>query len=198
MNDIENLITTIIGTRATKKLLKGLQEIGDPFYLLRIYSQEQLAQFVDNRTAEKLYTAIRLGRRIATYPLNLQIVDKPAKAYALLDLTEYPRQEVFWVIYFNHMNHVLKVKVLCVGTATQTLVDVAELVRGAIALNATRLVVAHNHPSNWVEPSEKDINLTKHLIKAGNLMNLEIVDSMVVTPDSFYSMKDKRPDIWNV
>jgi len=95
------------------------------------------------------------------------------------------------------LNRVLKVKVLCVGTATETLVDVPELLRSAIALGATRIVVAHNHPSGSIEPSPEDIEFTKSLIKVTHLLNVQLLDSIVVSSSSYFSLKEKHADIWS-
>jgi DNA repair protein RadC len=197
MSNLVELLTALVGTKATKKLLKGLQEIGDPAYLLRTSSPEEIARHVGDRAANKLYAALRLGQQITTYCPDLETIDSPAKAFALLDVTNRPRQESFWAIYLDCLNRVLQVKVLCVGTATETLVDVPELLRSAIAIGATRIVVAHNHPSGSVDPSPEDIAFTKSLIKVTHLLNVELIDSIVVSSSSYFSLKEKHSDIWS-
>jgi len=61
----------------------------------------------------------------------------------------------------------------------------------AVGERSAQVIIAHNHPSGVVEPSDDDLSLTKRLVKAGDLLGIELIDHIIVTNDSYISLKEK-------
>lgn len=101
-------------------------------------------------------------------------------------------QEQARVILLDTRNHVLDVVLVYQGNVNSTGFRAAELLRDAVVRNAPSLVLVHNHPSGDPEPSPPDINLTKELIKAGDLLDIEVADHVVVGRDSFVSLRERK------
>jgi DNA repair protein RadC len=78
------------------------------------------------------------------------------------------------------------------GTLSASLVHPRETFESAIRKHAAQIIVAHNHPSGDPEPSEDDIRITKRLYEAGKIMGIELMDHIVITKESYCSLKDKN------
>lgn len=99
--------------------------------------------------------------------------------------------EHFKVMYLNRANRPLGInEVSCGGTAT-CLVDVKVVFTGALLANASAIIVCHNHPSGNNRPSIQDDSLTKKLVEAGKILDIKVIDSMILTKDSYYSYNDE-------
>ena len=99
--------------------------------------------------------------------------------------------EEFWVIYLNGSNKVLKKSFLSKGGITSTSVDLRLILKSALQLGAVGLVLTHNHPSGTLKPSDADINITKKIKKAAELLDLKVVDHLIITENSYFSFADK-------
>ena len=83
------------------------------------------------------------------------------------------------------------------GTVNTTRVRAGEIFREAIKLNATALIIAHNHPSRgFLEPSREDIEVTKRLAEAGRILDVELLDHLILNEQSWVSLKEHNADIW--
>jgi DNA repair protein RadC len=92
-------------------------------------------------------------------------------------------REQFICLYLNARNQVIAHHVASVGTVNACLVHPREVFKVAILKNACAIIVAHNHPSGETEPTEKDIEMTKRLKDTGEILGVELVDHIIVTPD---------------
>ena len=100
-------------------------------------------------------------------------------------------REDFMVIYLDAQNRVIDSEEMFQGTLTQTSVYPREVVKGALAHNASALFLAHNHPSGNDQPSIADIQLTKKLCEAGKVLEITVLDHIIVTVDGFYSFAEE-------
>lgn len=91
----------------------------------------------------------------------------------------------------NH-SKVLGVVELSSGGMTGTVVDIKIIFSVALKACACSIVVAHNHPSGSLRPSEQDINVTRKLVEAGELLELPVADHLIVTTEGYYSFADER------
>ena len=96
-------------------------------------------------------------------------------------------QEEFMAIFLNNSGHILKYEILFKGTETSTIVSINEIIRRAILLKSSHLVIAHNHPSGRAYPSQDDIKLTDNLNNALKMMNIKLLDHLIITKDDYYS-----------
>jgi DNA repair protein RadC len=97
------------------------------------------------------------------------------------------KQEVFVVLYLDTKNHVLKEEIVTKGTLDASLIHPREVFRGAIKESAHAIIVVHNHPSGDPSPSEEDLRITSKLFDAGELLNIELLDHVIVGRDNFHS-----------
>lgn len=99
-------------------------------------------------------------------------------------------QEEFKVLLLNQANVVLGIYPLSKGGVSGTVVDVKLLLASAIKANASSIIVAHNHPSGNLKPSESDIRLTRKIKEGAKLLDVKLLDHLIVTKDSYYSFTD--------
>lgn len=100
-------------------------------------------------------------------------------------------REAMVVLYLNNANRTLGYGIASIGGLTGTLVDVRLVLRDALLTQATGLILIHNHPSGTLKPSQSDINITKKVKKAAELMDIKLLDHLILTEDNFYSFADE-------
>ena len=98
-------------------------------------------------------------------------------------------REVFYCLYLSQRNSVLCFEEVSVGISTGTIIDVKGIVRTAILVGAERLIFIHNHPSGDPEPSQGDKDITKRLIEACGIFDLEVLDHIVLGDGGYSSLK---------
>jgi DNA repair protein RadC len=144
--------------------------------------------------ASQLKAAFELGRRLASaQPEERAIVRTPEEvANLLLPEMGLLEQEELWVVLLNTRNQVLGVHAVYRGSVNTSQVRVAELFREAVRQNCPALVLAHNHPSGDPTPSPDDVAMTKQVLEAGRVLNIEVLDHLVIAQQRFVSMKERR------
>ncbi|WP_028534775.1 RadC family protein [Paludibacterium yongneupense] len=131
----------------------------------------------------QLMAVRELARRVLCEELRRgDVLDHPQAVRDYLRLIIGAREiEVFVVIFLSVRNQVLAIREVSSGTLTETRVYPREVVRQALSHNASAVIVAHNHPSGFAEPSEADIRLTGRLSSALELVDIRMLDHFVVT-----------------
>lgn len=143
--------------------------------------------------AVEIKAAIELGRRLmAAAPEERPRVTSPADAANLL-MSEMMllEQEELRVILLDTRNHVLRVKTVYKGSLNTSVVRVAELFRAAIKDNAAAIIVAHNHPSGDPSPSPEDVHVTRQIRQAGDLLDIDLLDHIVIGRQRYVSLKER-------
>ncbi len=145
--------------------------------------------------AAQLLAALELGRRAATLRLDERPqVKSPADAANLLmgDMP-YFQQEHLRVLAVDTKNRVLSNwrQSLYKGSLNSSVVRVAEVFKEAIRCNAAAIIIAHNHPSGDPTPSPEDIRVTRDIRQAGNLLDIELLDHLVIGDGRYVSMKER-------
>ena len=98
--------------------------------------------------------------------------------------------EVFKVIFLDVQNQVIEVEDLFEGTLTASSVYPREIMKSAIKHNAASLIFAHNHPSGNPAPSESDEEITRDLLLAANIMQIEVLDHIIIGENKYFSFAD--------
>lgn len=143
--------------------------------------------------AVEIKAALELGRRLlASTPQERPKVTTPADAANLLmsEMT-FLEQEHLRVVLLDTRNRVLATPTIYVGSLNTSVIRIGELFRQAIRNNAAALIVAHNHPSGDPAPSPEDIHVTRKLVEAGKLLDIEILDHIVIGRQKFVSLKER-------
>ena len=99
--------------------------------------------------------------------------------------------ETFKVLYLNQASQVVGCNTISTGGITATCVDVRNVLQGALLTNAVAMVLGHNHPSGNTKPSKEDDRITKQIAKAGELLNIRVLDHIIFTREGFYSFNDE-------
>lgn len=143
--------------------------------------------------AVEIKASLELGRRlIASTPLDKPTVASPADAANLL-MTEmaFLEQEHLRLILLDTRNHVLSTPTIYVGSLNTSVLRVGELFRSAIKENAAALIVAHNHPSGDPAPSPEDVRVTSQIVSAGQLLDIDVLDHIIIGQQRFVSLKER-------
>lgn len=139
--------------------------------------------------------AIELGRRFMTEASGLSKVPVtgPDLVYnmmrpALKGLTH----EECWVLFLNNARYVTAKRQMTSGGSSSTVIDVRGIVKEALDLHATGIILVHNHPSGNPVPGTADMEETLQLKQAAESMDISLLDHVVVCDDSYYSFSDER------
>jgi DNA repair protein RadC len=143
--------------------------------------------------AIEIKAALEIGRRLlATSPQERPKVTSPADAANLL-MSEmmFLEQEHLRLILLDTRNRVLNTPTIYKGSLNTSVVRVGELFRAAIKENAAAMIVAHNHPSGDPAPSPEDVNVTRQLVQAGKMLDIEVLDHVVIGHQRYVSLKER-------
>jgi DNA repair protein RadC len=143
--------------------------------------------------AIELKAVLEIGRRLAsTRPAAADQVRSPHDVAALMtSKMGHLEQEHLNVILLNTKNRVIDVKLICSGSLNTAAVRMCEIYREPIRQNAAAVVLVHNHPSGDPAPSPEDIRLTADAGQAGDLLNIELLDHVVIGREGFVSLKER-------
>ena len=133
------------------------------------------ARIVKNEKEERrCRNPLKSGQCFLHKPYELFKLAK--KIYKKLD----DDQEHFTVVFLDNNNQVTGYKVLFSGTMDSALVDIKILFRNALLFGAKAILIIHNHPSNNLEPSEKDLLITKKIKMASDILDIELFDHLII------------------
>jgi DNA repair protein RadC len=141
----------------------------------------------------QLKAALELGRRmLVESPEERPQVRSPADA-ANLVLSEMGllEQEHLRVMLLDTKNRVMATPTIYVGSLNTSLIRVGELFREAIRANCASLIVLHNHPSGDPTPSPEDVAVTRQIVEAGKLLDVEVLDHLIIGRRRFVSLKER-------
>ena len=144
--------------------------------------------------AAQLMASFELGKRIASY----SGVEKPSihtpsdVARLLMNEMRYYKKEVFKVLLLDTKNRLIKIETISSGILDASLVHPREVFYAAIQEMASSVILVHNHPSGNIIPSAHDIEITKTIIDAGKIMNIEVIDHIIIGEGKFLSLKEKK------
>ena len=183
-NTTELLAALVGGPRQIEIAEDLLRQFGSLRAIVQA-SIEEIAETIRGigmQTAARLISALELGKRLATE------IEEPKPGIHcpkdIADLVQYEmgmlEQEELWVLLLNTRNRVIDIHKLYRGSKNQSTVLVGEIFRQAVRRNAAAVVVCHNHPSNVVDPSPEDVTLTRAIVEAGKLLDIQALDHLIL------------------
>ncbi|MCM4160462.1 JAB domain-containing protein [Antarcticibacterium flavum] len=194
------LIAILIGSGTPKQSAvdlskKILASVNNNLNTLGKLSMAQLMEFngIGEARAISIIAAMELGRRRRSEEALERIkITSSSSVFELLQpiIGELPHEE-FWILYLNNSNKILEQYQISKGGITGTLVDVRITLRKALELGAVSLILAHNHPSGNLNPSEADKQLTRKLKTASESLDIKVLDHIIVTEKSYFSFADE-------
>jgi DNA repair protein RadC len=157
-------------------------------------SIEQLTKVkgIGDAKAITVIAALELGRRRQQQDALAENIIKTSKhAFDILSpcIADLNHEE-FWVILLSRKSVVLKYKMITQGGFSGTIVDPRQIFNWAILEQASSIILAHNHPSGNLFPSELDRDITKKIVKAGEILGIQVVDHVIITSGGYYSFAD--------
>jgi DNA repair protein RadC len=144
------------------------------------------------KTAQ-LKAALELGRRLLfASPDTRPQITSPADVANLLMLEMGSlEQENLRTLLLDTKNRVLDSPTIYIGNVNSSIIRVAEIFREAVKQNATSLIMAHNHPSGDPTPSPEDVQVTRMVVEAGALLDIEVLDHLVIGHQRYVSLKER-------
>lgn len=111
---------------------------------------------------------------------------KDVAAYLRYNMSSYER-EIFKIIYLTTQNTIIKDEILFYGTIDQSSVYIREIIKRIIYYNAKSIIIAHNHPSGSLKPSQSDIEITNNISSAIKYIDASLLDHIIVSENGYYS-----------
>lgn len=172
-------------------------------------SKKIVAEFCDNKLANatiaelkkikgvgkakacEIVAIFELGRRLLK-DKQTELVLSPREVWEQLKDVRDNKKEHFVVFFLDTQNQEIKRELVSVGTLNASLIHPREVFEPAINSLASHIIIAHNHPSGSLDPSDEDLVITKRLCDAGRLLGIEVIDHVIVTGRGYSSLKEKN------
>ena len=194
------LIAILIGSGSREESALGLgqkilQSVDNDLQLLGRRNIKDLMKFkgIGEAKAINIAAAMELGRRRQLTSVKERPTIRGSKdAYDIIApvIIDLPHEE-FWIILLNRSNQVIGKECISKGGVAGTVVDGKIIFKKAIQALASSLVLCHNHPSGSLKPSQADLNITKKLRKAGEAIDVVVLDHLIVSESGYYSFADE-------
>lgn len=172
-----------------ERFIKGIAGLDN----IRTWDSRTLNLFISRTPALRGIGKDKIATLLAAFEIGFRIYavkhDKPAtsiltpaQAVALvIDDIKHFNREGFWVLYLDRRRHLIdRPELLTLGIGARTVIDVQTVFRRAVLLSASSVILIHNHPSGYPEPSDDDLRTTEALITAGKTLNIPVVDHIIV------------------
>jgi DNA repair protein RadC len=186
------------GSDALELANRLLQAVGGLHGLVRSdFSELRRVRGVGMARAAQIVAALELGRRT----LLRRGIERP-RLSTPMDLAQHllPQYgalavEHFGIVMLDTKHRVLRVKIVSIGSLDTTVVHPREVFREAAAASASAIVLFHNHPSGDPTPSRDDLVLTSRMVRAGEVMGIDVVDHLILADQRYYSLVESREEV---
>ncbi len=193
------LIAIILGGSSNKTAQETAEKLlakfeGNLTRLARATYREIGIEGIGPVKTAQIIAAIQLGLRISSYcEESKPSIHTPSDvARLLMNEMRYYKKEVFKVMLLDTKNRLLKIETISSGILDASLVHPREVFYAAIQEMASSIILVHNHPSGNIIPSAQDIEITKTMIEAGKIMNIDVIDHIIIGDGKFLSLKEKK------
>jgi DNA repair protein RadC len=141
--------------------------------------------------AAQMLAAFELGRRLLAPPGDEPRVGSPAEAYALVQDLKAARKEHLVALYLDAQNRLILRETVSIGSLNTTRTHPREVLQPAIVHSALAFILVHNHPSGSLDPSRDDVEFTRAMARAGELIGISLYDHLIVSRRGFVSLKER-------
>ena len=193
----KELLAIIISTGTDKKNAIELAE-----EILHTFSEEALLEIeveelskingIKEAKASKIVASLQLGKRIKENILNKEKyqINSNEDAYEFIkDTISLKDREYFYTILLNNKNEVISKALISIGDLSSSIVNPREVFKPAIKKSAKSMILAHNHPSGNPSPSKADLLITHRLIDAGDILDINVLDHIIIGHGTYVSLK---------
>lgn len=194
------LIAILIGSgcgdlSAVELAREVLNSVNDNLYDLSKLSIDELKQHkgIGEAKAVSIVAALELGRRWSlTSPEQRKSISSSKEAYeSFLALIDDPTKEHFLVAYLNRGNKVIKVERISTGGISKALADPKVIFKNALLKDASAIMLCHNHPSGVARPSSEDRQMTRSIVAAGKIFEIDVLDHLIIGENSYFSFAEE-------
>jgi len=199
LSDAE-LLAILIGSGSRNETALGLsqrilQSVDNDLKLLGRRNIKELMTFkgIGEAKAISIIAAMELGRRRQSTDIKTRPVIRSSKdVYNIIapSISDLPHEE-FWVLMLNRANQIIGKERISHGGVSGTVVDGKIIFKIAVQALASSIILCHNHPSGNLKPSQADIDITKKLRKAGEAIDISVIDHLIVSERGYYSFGDE-------
>lgn len=143
--------------------------------------------------AVTIKAALELGCRLATAPREASgSITNPRQAADLfMEELRYKKKEYFKILLLNTKNHVISREEISVGSLSASIVHPREIFNIPLRKSASSVILFHNHPSGDPTPSQEDLEVTRRLVDAGNILGIAVRDHIIIGDGCFFSFREK-------
>jgi DNA repair protein RadC len=147
---------------------------------------------ISQATAARIKAALNLGLRLNVPNEERPMINSPADAAALVQYEmSLLEKEHLRVLLLDRRNRVLDIVQIYEGSVSSSQVRIGEVFRPAIQRMASAIIATHNHPSTDNTPSPDDVAVTRAMVQAGKLLDIELLDHLIVSSRGFVSLKER-------
>jgi DNA repair protein RadC len=139
----------------------------------------------------RMTAAVELGRRFFALPSEEPRVGSPTEAFALVRDLAKAKKEHLVALYLDAQNRLIHKETVSIGSLNTTRTHPREVMHPAIVHSALAFILVHNHPSGSLDPSRDDVEFTKTMQRAGELMGISLYDHLIVSARGFVSLKER-------
>jgi DNA repair protein RadC len=196
------LLGLVLGTGAIHDALQVSEQLIARYQGLVAIAQIGVFELQEQRgvgeaKATQIVAALELGKRVTVETRGpLPQIRTPADAASLcmpdMGILE---QEHMRVLFLDTRKQVIGMRDVYVGTVNSVSIRIADLFREAVRHNSSSIVIAHNHPSGDASPSSEDQRVTRQVVEAGKLLDINVMDHLVIGRGSFVSLRERLTEI---
>jgi DNA repair protein RadC len=167
-------------------------------YNLKTLSEASVAELKkivkDEVKACQIVACFELARRVASFKEELRpVIEGPEDVYKIVGPEmQALKQECVKVLLLDARNRLIKVETVSLGTLNENVIHPREVFRSAIENNAASIILVHNHPSGDAEPSDSDIEITREIMKAGEIVGIRFQDHVIIGSKGFISLTNEN------
>ena len=142
--------------------------------------------------AMQILAMFELGKRYKNSQKPVRFLSSAKKVFEFMhEKLKDEKQENFIAILLNNRNHFIKAVLITKGVLDASIIDSREIFKPAIKNSAARVILVHNHPGGDPKPSEEDLEVTKKIIDAGELLGIKVLDHVIIGGDNYWSWKER-------
>lgn len=193
MRDEELLAVILRNRRRNLSPLKQASALLRQYSLQRllVMDREEMGRYLTKPKAGLLLAGFELAKRALNDGIGITpTITKPADAIPLLSDIKDKQREHFAAIFLNGRNQVVHSEVISIGSLNASLVHPREVFAPAVGSSAASVLLAHNHPTGDITPSREDVELTRRLVHAGEILGIEVLDHLILGSERFMSLKE--------
>lgn len=191
MLPVSDLLAIVLGKDA-KDVEIGADMLFEPNALYCSVKELSDKTNLSKGNAKKLLALAELMKRRKPHKEKVLITSsKDIYNYVHEDFEGLDHEELF-VLFLNKANYVIQQVRFSIGSYVNSIYDVRQILRKALELKATAMVMQHNHPSGCLVPSHCDDYITKNLLLAGKCMDIQLLDHIIISNEGYYSYEDNK------